>query len=651
MEKFRKINFLLFLWGGAIAVFSQPNKPFSYYAEKCPACDAVVLNAKRTYTIKEGKQGLEILTEDIMELLILGNNIAPFVEDDVSYSSLVPLTKIEAYSLVPDGKSYKKYPVTQFTDKHSNDNAVFYHDSKEKVFLYPNLTQGAVTYYKTRHELKESRFFGKFFFGNYTAVENAELTVVCPNKVRFNYRLFGYDTARVKLTVTQKGSNQIYHWQMNDVPKYYRSLRHVGAHYFLPHIVLNLEWYQPVKKPVQYFFPDVQHLFGWYVDMIKPSQMQPDSAMRALTDSLITPLNSDIEKVKAAYYWVQDNIKYIAFEEAYEGYIPRNPSDVFRWRYGDCKDMAFLLYTLLKPYPLHVMPAWVGTRSLPYKYTELPSITTDNHAINVFEDKNGEIYFLDPTSTGLNINYPSDFIQEKQCLVYQNDDTYRILEIPRVSARSNKVDIQLNLTFSGDTLFGKGNCFADGYAAQRIISAIQRAGSKKQEMYEQLFSVGSNKFKLEAISPLMMSRDSGFKANYSFNIPNYITSTKDEIYINLNLDKELANARLEQKHTAIPLELDYLTEDVYTAIFEIPTHYKLEHIPENLQIDNEIFSAGCIYELKDNAVYFEKYLIQKKLIIPIELFNLYNETVDSVCRMYKQCVVLKKDKNFSSPTQ
>jgi hypothetical protein len=555
---------------------------------------------------------------------------------------LIPLTKIEAYSLVPDGKSYKKYPVAKFEEKYSTDRNVFYHDYKEKVFLYSNLTQGAVTYYKTQHQLKEPRFFGTFFFGNFTAVENAELTVVCPNNVKFNYRLFGYDTARVKLTVTQNGTKKIYHWQMNDVPKYTYSSKHVEARYFLPHILLSLESYQPSKGgEVQCFFPDLQHLFGWYVSMIKPSQMQSDSAMQALTDSLISSQNTDIEKVKAVYYWIQDNIKYIAFEEGYEGYIPRNPSDVFRWRYGDCKDMAFLLYTMLKPYDLHVAPAWVGTRSLPYKYTELPNISTDNHVVNVFEDKDNKFYFLDPTSNGLSINFPSDFIQGKQCMAYQSDEKYHLLDVPIVQASENLTENKLDITFSGDTLFGKGYCSAKGYPARRNIANIQNAGTKKQEMYDYLLAVGSNKFKLDTAYSITMSRDSGFLVNYSFNIPNYITTSKDEIYINLNLDKELANTRVEDKYV-IPLEFNYLFEDVYITALKIPADYNATYIPENKEIDNEIFSVGFIYELKGDTIYLKKYLILKTLIVPVESFGLFNETVDAACKMYKQCIVLKK---------
>jgi hypothetical protein len=642
MGIFRQISFLLLFVTGFGGLFAQPAKPLSYYSDNCPDCDVVILNRQKTYTIKEGREGLEIFSDETFEMLILGNKVAPYVEEQVYYSGLAPITKIEAYSLVPEEKNYKKYPVTKFNERHSTEQNIFYHDSKEKVFLYPNLKQGAITCYKVQHELKELSFFGKFFFGDNIRVENAELTVICPNNVTLNYQLFGYDTERVQLTITQKGNNKIYHWQMTDIPKYHRNSNHVGVRYYLPHIFLSLETYQPARQPVQYFFPDLQHIFQWYVDLIKPSQMQPDSAMRALTDSLIAPLRSDFEKVKAMYYWVQDNIKYIAFEEAYEGYIPRNPSDVFRWRYGDCKDMAFLLYTLLKPYHLHVAPAWVGTRTLPYKYTEFASLATDNHAVNVFEDTDGTVYFLDPTSMGLNIKFPSDFIQGKQCLVYQSDEKYRLLDVPILPPQANKEEVQYYLTFSADTLFGKGTHFADGYVAQRMIAAVQRAGTKKQEVYEYLFSVGSNKFKLDTVYAANLSRDSGFRVNYAFNIPNYITQSKEEIYINLNLEKELANARLEPKHTAIPLELDYLTEDVYTAVFEIPADYKLEYIPENMEIDNEIFSAGFVYELKGNTVHFKKYLIQKQLIIPITLFDLYNETVDKACKMYKQCVVLKR---------
>jgi hypothetical protein len=210
-----------------------------------------------------------------------------------------------------------------------------------------------------------------------------------------------------------------------------------------------------------------------------------------------------------------------------------------------------------------------------------------------------------------------------------------------VQSSENKKDIQFNLFLSNDTLFGEGIYKSTGYVAQNNIALIQNAGNKKREIYEYLFAIGNNKFKLETVNQLFMSRDSGFATYYSFSIPNYLTSTKGEVYINLNLEKELANEKWEDKMN-IPLEFQFLRENIYTTSIDIPEPYKIVHIPENLEIDNEIFSVGFIYELKNNKVHFKKYLISKKLIVPLELFDLYNKTVERVCKMYKQCIVLEK---------
>jgi hypothetical protein len=226
-------------------------------------------------------------------------------------------------------------------------------------------------------------------------------------------------------------------------------------------------------------------------------------------------------------------------------------------------------------------------------------------------------------------------------MAYNTNEEYRILEIPVIQPHENKMEFQLSLSFREDTLTGNGTCFADGYRAQTLTDAIQNAGTRKQEIYSYFFSTGSNKFKLDTAYTVFMSRDSGFKSCYSFTIPNYIIATKEEVYMNLNLEKEMANRRIDSKYI-IPLQVNYLTNDVYTTTLELPTNYELEHLPENLEIDNELFSAGFIYEFHDNAIHFKKYLKQKMLIIPVEWFELYNETVDALCKMYKQCIVLKK---------
>lgn len=73
------------------------------------------------------------------------------------------------------------------------------------------------------------------------------------------------------------------------------------------------------------------------------------------------------------YRWVQQRIHYVAFEDGMNGLVPAAASEVCRTRYGDCKGMSNLLHTLLRARGLDAHLSWVGTRMLPYNYSELPT--------------------------------------------------------------------------------------------------------------------------------------------------------------------------------------------------------------------------------------------------------------------------------------
>jgi len=60
------------------------------------------------------------------------------------------------------------------------------------------------------------------------------------------------------------------------------------------------------------------------------NQDEVDSELRNIVDELTKDKSSNVEKVRAIYYWVQENIKYIDFEYALGGFIPREANNVFK---------------------------------------------------------------------------------------------------------------------------------------------------------------------------------------------------------------------------------------------------------------------------------------------------------------------------------
>ena len=121
-------------------------------------------------------------------------------------------------------------------------------------------------------------------------------------------------------------------------------------------------------------------------------------------------------KARNIYKWVQQNIKYVAFENGMEGFIPREANLVCSRRYGDCKDMASIMTAMLQHAGVTAYFVWIGTRSLPYEYSQVPLPIADNHMISAIKLDTSFI-FLDGTDSHCVFGTPPEHIQGKDALI------------------------------------------------------------------------------------------------------------------------------------------------------------------------------------------------------------------------------------------
>lgn len=93
---------------------------------------------------------------------------------------------------------------------------------------------------------------------------------------------------------------------------------------------------------------------------------------------------------------VQDEIRYLGFENGISAYKPHSPDKVARQRYGDCKDKSLLLVALLRDAGYEAYPVLVDTDKTRRLTEILPNSQAFNHCIVNFRI-NGQSYFVDPT--------------------------------------------------------------------------------------------------------------------------------------------------------------------------------------------------------------------------------------------------------------
>ena len=180
-----------------------------------------------------------------------------------------------------------------------------------------------------------------------------------------------------------------------------------------PHIIITPESYTIKNKSFQ-LMKTTKDLYTWYLGLVKKIGNRTESLV-PIVDELISKAKTDEEKIKNIYYWVQDNIRYVAFEYGIMGFKPEDCQSVLNNKFGDCKGMANLTKEMLKLAGFDARLTWIGTNDLPYNYS-LPSLVVDNHMICTVIHK-GQYLFLDPTEKNSNLYENGARIQGKQALI------------------------------------------------------------------------------------------------------------------------------------------------------------------------------------------------------------------------------------------
>ena len=280
--------------------------------------------------------------------------------------------------------------------------------------------------------------------------------------------------------------------------------------------------------------------------------------MKTVVDAIVKKSKSEVETVRNVFYWVQDNIQYVAFEEGMRGLIPHNGSYVCEKRYGDCKDMANLIVTMLKMANIKAYHTWIGTRDLPYKYTEVPTPLVDNHMIATYIDSKQRYYFLDATSDHTAFGLPSSMIQGKEALIGFDKNKYEVKLVPEMNKEINATNDSIFIRLDGNQITGKGQTSLSGYAKVFGGYELDRAEKDDVKRYvTRLIGKGSNKFYLDGYNLANLDdRDIPTRIDYTFRIGDYFQKIGDEFYINLHLKKDYYNAFIDKTREA-PMEISY----------------------------------------------------------------------------------------------
>lgn len=623
-------------------IFSQNNSLFEKIYRLYPNESAVILNKKEQLNIDIVNGKLEIETQHYIDKLLLSEEAQGAADHDIYYSETFnEITDIDAQALFPVDNRYKSVAVKNISTESVLDYAIFYDDNIRKHISYPKLPKGGRSILNYRKQLNDPHLLGSFYFNSYLPTINVEYSVSIPNTVNIGYKIFNGDNKNIVFSKNDGKSKTIYSWKAENLEKYEMETDMPNIRFHEPHIVVYITDYKSNEKPVK-IFSEIKDLYDWYKTFVSDINTESNEEIKKIIDSLITAGDNDREKIRKIFYWVQDNIKYVAFEEGISGFVPRSSAAICRKRYGDCKDMTNLLIDMLNMAAIPAHFAWIGTRDIPYHYNDIPTPHVDNHVIAAVK-LNDDILFLDATGQFSPLGFPTSFIQGKEALIGIDNNNFEIKEVPVVPMEKNSYTDSVTITIDNNTLNGKGKLTATGYAKTNFSESL---ASRKPDKYKEVLTgwieKGHNKFSLNSFEIQHLdNRDKPLITDYIFSIQDYIKKFNDEIYVNLHLDKLYYNGHIE-KTRKLPIEYNYKFIEKHVTKLIIPDNYRIGILPDNAGYSNDQFGFTITYNHDGNTIIADKTIYHNTLLLEKPDFDTWNSMIDALNAAYNETLQLIK---------
>ncbi len=324
-----------------------------------------------------------------------------------------------------------------------------YDDSKVLRFSMPAVEEGCVIEYAyrevTRPKVMPGHHFEHWSFASYNPVLLSRLRMTVPKGAVLKTKIHNAD--KLKPLIAQgPGDTQTYTWEMRDFGT-------VDPEPSMPSISEIRPWMQISSL-------DSWKAVGkWFRALQKP-QAASTPAIRAAVTKLIEGAKDDDEKAKRLYEWVSTKVRYVAVELGQSAYQPHRASEVYGKLYGDCKDKANLLITMLAEAGIKADPVLLSAGDTDKTSEALPSPHAFDHCI-ALAHVGGKDVWLDATATSCAYGDIPQADRGSEALVV-TDDGGSFVTVPTFKTGEDSAE-----HFSTITLAADGSADAEYRSANR----------------------------------------------------------------------------------------------------------------------------------------------------------------------------------------
>ena len=619
--------------------------PLPTYDEKT---DAVLLYSETDVTVLSADR---IKTQVREAYKILRPNGRYHGTLEVGFNPQRKIKTLHGWCIPAQGKDYEVKDKDGVERSSSADGGELISDVKYKVLHIPAPDPGNIVGYE--YEIEEQPLFLQemWRFQDLDPVRETHYSLQLPAGWEYKASWLNHE----EVAPVQPGGN-VSQWALHDVKGIRREPEMPPRDGVAGSMIVS--FFAP-GSGVLNGFANWADMGKWYTNLIG-GRVEASAEIKQQVGTLTASKISTLQKMQALATFVQRDIRYVAIELGIGGWQPHPAPDVYAHRYGDCKDKANLLRSMLREIGIDTYHVAI--------YTERGAITLQtpahhgfNHAIlaiklpegltdpslvaTIDHPKLGRILFFDPTNDLIPFGQLPGYLQANYGLLVTPEGG-ELVALPQQPSTMNSISRTAHLTLDlKGTLKGdvQERRLGERASSERWRLRTISKDTDRIKPIEELLAGSLGSFQITKATLLNAQQtDQPFGFNYSFESPNYAKNAGNLILVRPRVIGQKALGFLETKEARkVPIEFEEPTRDTDSFEITIPPGYVVDDIPPTVDADYGFASYHSKTVVTGNVVDYTRTFEVKELSVPVSRADDLKKFYRIIASDERNTVVLK----------
>jgi hypothetical protein len=569
----------------------------------------------------------------------------------VDYDVDAKLNYFHSWTLTGDGKQFQAME-SDFTDRGAYSDAVMQYTERLRILKPPAGDPGAVVICETEKNLRPYMNEEEWDIQGSIPIVQEALELALPPGGHYAESWRKVDPVRP----VETGNNHL-RWEIKDMPALDLENINGAPPWGALAARMSIKWGDAAVKGAD----NQWRALGLWQEQLEQHRADPTPEIAARTQELIAGAPDLYTKLSRITTYIQKNVRYFVVLRGIGGWQAHYAGDIYRNRYGDCKDKTTLLISMLQAAGIHGYYFHVDSRrgiidpAAPSLYgnhmitaIELPEGESDPKLMARVKAGNGKtLLIFDPTDEETPVGLIRAQLQGAWGNIANGADS-QVLQMPVLSPEA-----------AGRIRKGSFTLMPDGSLAGDVSETFIGDDAKAERMF-------IKESDSKDIHDTLEHGLGGDLTNLTFK--GYEFAQVEDLTKPLKLDLHVSDANYA--HTAGPLLLlrprvlgshvrnvtdvmqgkprTYAIELGHTGHFQdsfdiaIPAGYVVDETPDPVDVNVDFASYKSSVSVKGNLLHYEREYVIKDVEIPAAKASDFRKLQSAIMDDERSTAVLKK---------